>query len=403
MKLTIHGSDCLKHIELNYNMIKDKTISEMFNNKYKSKIKNIQIYCGFCVSNLYYNGYMYYPVIVVFKDKEIIDWIKWKGSEKYNLLDPFSMSYNLACNEIFTFYIADDVPEQFHKIIEGKDIYFDYAKFLYTDPSIEDIKTMSSAFNQFFIDELSRQITPILEQISGYKNLAKTQWEVSICTQNWRFPIYNVEGYSYKCITLQNKYAVCVKLWIRWKSLNPNIEYYAVSDYVTKKDIIFEICEDVDVEIKKSLVLDQKYSWYKTFAYNNHCNDWIDFIKNSIPKKKEKSSLLAIDGIEYEISCGWPDVFMDVHLNKKATKKAAILITDSLGDFINTWNEQQEAKDSEQVIHYFAPIENEDDEYGSDKQLKFHIDFGSCEPEILKLTVKHLSTINVGIKRIMFN
>ena len=245
------------------------------------------------------------------------------------------------------------------------------------------------------------------------------------------------EGYAYNPIIVQALHYAAYSysyeiMWIRWKSNIPGQSYIDPEDELDIKegDFTLEICTEVpeavleqhihleqyverpfegrpipkqaDIPVKKYITnLLRSYSTIYTSVPPDDCHAWIDFMKdeNRRPKKRIKPEPKPSKTIPYEIlpSCTYPDVIFSLYFPFEADAALEEKAEAVFGDFREEWDEKHD-DGIHDVSNAKELVENNDK-----KVVHLAVDFGNCNPRVIKSLVKWLEKSGLDIEKIIIS
>jgi len=282
---------------------------------------------------------------------------------------------------------------------------------------INCIQKTNTGFSESFLREASGQLTPMIEKNAGITDLGKMGLQINFYLGQSDIYIYNGDvifagGYNYHKATIHNKHSLVCILWIKWKMNNFQNNKAYIDEEIKQGDILFRICKKLPDEVVKHII--PNYIPNPALPYK--CENWAgavkehvyaikhprDFSTKAVSKtiKKEKSGLM----FDYTISaeCTFPDIVIEIILNEIITDEKIKSINKTLENFISDWNDKQEKKGTDKLIHDFSLIKNKKlNEHKNN--IKFHIDFGGCNSGILKRLLTYIDSNITNIKYIICN
>lgn len=322
------------------------------------------------------DGWSYYPVQLSVNSKlQGIIWIKWQYGNKdeyFNLIRT-SKGTSLTVPPIFRFCTDEErqrlsnehkQPNLEYDILAGKKIV------CFTVTQLRGIDTF------FFIYELRRQITPMLTDLTGIKDLYKKIVQVEIID---RFAI-NKDGYTYSDaeITIEpiNSWEIYPKyrFVIRWKS-DTNREYIDVKDVVGTNDITFEFSPIIPegYNCGRRIVIDEKNIISK--------EAFLEFLEK-YDRKNKKPVHTGTKFPVYMSSVSYPHVMLKIRFADNFSDSSLEKMFDAVNDFIQANNAILDDK-----IHDFN-IERK-----SEISICLYIDFGKADPIVLQHFYEYLDKL----------
>jgi hypothetical protein len=245
------------------------------------------------------------------------------------------------------------------------------------------------------------------------------------------------EGYAYNPIMIQAIHCVAYLysyeiMWIRWKSNIPGQSYIDPEDELDIKegDLTLEICTEVpeavleqrihlehyverpyeEIPISRPAYISireyiinriQRRSKTYTSVPPDDCHAWIDFMKdeNRRPKKRIKPEPKPSKTIPYEIlpSCTYPDVIFSLYFPFEADAALEEKAEAVFGDFREEWDEKHD-DGIHDVSNAKELVENNDK-----KVVHLAVDFGNCNPRVIKSLVKWLEKSGLDIEKIIIS
>jgi hypothetical protein len=312
------------------------------------KLKKVQLYSDYILPDKTYSFMdetsFYYPLTLIYSSQKWkICWIRWKKTvppPSWRIFTPFVAESIELC---------DTVPKEFIDRIKNKVLFFSQNKH-YAEPEMgSSVYPRRGELNISFVDEVSRQISERLILLSGC-NLSP-KW--SICLEESHVVI--VDEIRYLCAKLKNQYANSIYVGVCWK------EPYELNDFVTKKDVTFELTERN---------FDNKISSFERIA---------EFIQTggSLFSKK------MLDALSITICA--PDVDIEICFKKNVDEVTKQEILNCIREYVVYWNTEATSEESEEKIHDFFELDSD-----SEKVVLIYVDLGMCESFVLENLLKHL-------------
>ena len=303
-------------------------------------IKKVYLYSDFCSPNgeypFIYNDTIYYPLTLVYKaEKWKVQWICWN---KNDVSSRFSSTFPFRTKTEINISKCDYVPEKFNNMILNKQLYFSQkSNCAVPEVGLVDFNKDLGKINTSFEDELCRQISEKLMEISGCDLSPK--WSIFIYTH---LETVSVDQVNYRLIKLKTGNAESMDIGVCWK------EDYDVCDYVTSKDVKFELTE------------------FKFHPWVHSLEKIQSFVKNegysSVPHSRNKLS--------------YPDVTIDFQFKETVEDYEKNQILNCIGKYVAMWNNNE---NHEEKIHDFFLIDDK-----CDKSVSVYVDFGNCDPVVLE-------------------
>ena len=310
-------------------------------------IRKVQLYSDFCLPNGKYpficNDIIYYPATLVYNsEKWKTQWICWN---KNDIMEKYSTIFPYASVDVIDIFKSDVVPKKINDMILNKTLFFSQ-KSNYASPEIGAVDFFRDIgkINTAFLDELSRQISEKLIELSGCDLSPK--WSIGISTSQ---ETVSVDGVNYRLIALTNYNAECMSIGVCWKGKCD------VCDYVTREDVEFELTEFM-FHNRRSHSLNEISSFVKNGGYH--------FLR------KRKNEL------------NYPDVTIEFQLNNTEGNFEKNKILNCIGKYVALWNNNENNEDK---IHDYFLIDDT-----SDKSFSLYIDFGNCDPVVLMNMIHYL-------------
>ena len=314
-------------------------------------VKKIQLYCDFFLPDGTFpfadEDTIYYPATLIYKPNLWkIHWICWK---KTALHTPTATISPYIFNEVAPIESCECVPEKFQKMVEGKTLYFHQnSKYAMPEKHIWE-PANRGMMNTGFLDELSRQISQQLIDLSGC-NLSP-KWSIRGKWKYWTpekgtqwYEKVVIDGVNYRLYTLSNPHAEGRHIGVCWRGP------YDQSDDITGVDIEFQL---TDLEFN-----------------------------NNVKPLEEVAEFIQTSNLANNIS--YPDVQIVFHLKENVDGNIKTLLLNAVGEYVCAWNDNE---DNNEKIHDFFLLDKNETE----RRVTVFVDFGSCNPIALIQLATHLS------------
>ncbi len=223
--------------------------------------------------------------------------------------------------------------------------------------------------------------------------------EVSECNIYGELFEFHKDGYAYGCVGVcpkRDSMYSCADVWFRWKSNLPDYEYIEPTDELELKaeDITFELCDAVPDEFLLRLYAKTSDEYDVTQWKRDMAEDYY------YPKKRRKPKRV----IPFEImkTCKYPDVTFTLYFDEEITADLKDLVETEFINFQTEWDAANyEGIDDIILADDLDELYGEETIANMDKEgiVKVLVDFGSCNPNIIKKLVKWLERTDLNITR----
>ena len=205
--------------------------------------------------------------------------------------------------------------------------------------------------------------------------------------------------YAYGCFDFNPKHGgkYC-DIWVRWRSHLLEHEYIHPDDglNLTKDDITFEICTALPDEILRQ-VNEKKVNAHQPVT-DVDCNAWIAVTtaaQNEPPIKKPSGKPVKFP-FEITSDCGYPDTTFTFRFTELITDDLYKALLLSMEVFQKYW----ELLHPDTSIHDItdgAALFGQKDE----NTIQMQVDFGNCDPKVIKELIKWLQKAGLPIESVM--
>ena len=246
-------------IDFSHNKIISETISEAFKRNFEEKLVprlqehyptllGVQMYEDYISDKFLKDGYWYYPLTLMFDERQRSLWIKWRMSRSA-FADGNPYAY--TAETPLAFDIADVVPDEFRNAISGRAIYCEEGLIpVIIDAQGQDPVFLSGKYSQTFVDEMARQLTREIAASQGVLSLIGSHIELRLVFAPDTFMEHTAECVTYRRLLITDKGCAPRDFWVKWTRLDGAVGY-TVSDSPAKDSITFEIGEDVSQKIRE--------------------------------------------------------------------------------------------------------------------------------------------------------
>ena len=341
MKITIHSGILKELMSLPFRE-SIKAYADSLSSTDKT-VKEIQLYSDFYLPNGTYpfvsDDKVYYPVTLICKAGEYkTDWICWNKDIEY--LSPLSFPYGSA--NIIEFVRCDNVPQEFSDMIAGKKMVFVQSP----DHLAPEMGAMmwqhKGEINCAFLDELSRQISDRLIELSGYRLSPK--WSVTIPPE---YGTVTVGDTHYRVVQLKTSSAQCLSIVVSWKG------NYDVFDYVEEQDIEFRLTE--------LGIFDRGHSF----------NEIVEFIQSNGFKS-------------FNVFNKYPQMMLELRFNGDMTQNIEDSVLSCADECVSKWNSEL---GNDKIVEFYLC-----DSHRSNAVLIF-FDFGECVALAAERVLQHFKQV----------
>ena len=252
--------------------------------KYGGDIEGVQAYEDHIADGFTVGKTFYYPLsVATISAGAVTEWLSWE-MKKGAFEDDVPFAY--VGEELLEIGLPTEVPTAFvEKLGEAK--YFDEKTVkLRVETTATDITILSGRYSQSFIDEMARQLTPLISSAMSVMGIEDSSVELAIVFAPDTYMEHTSESVTYRRLLLVDKSSAPRDFWIKWTRLDGN-GAYTVSDDVTGEDILFEIGEDVSKKIMEKeyrfLTRAGKDKYHNAMGRKN-ITGWRDVIKRAVRK-----------------------------------------------------------------------------------------------------------------------
>ena len=326
MKITIHSGVLNELMSLPFRE-SIKTYADSLSSTDKT-VKEIQLYSDFYLPNATYpfvsDGKVYYPVTLICKAGEYkTDWICWDKDIEY--LSPISFPYGSA--NVIEIVRCAKVPQAFCDMVADK-------KFIFVqnpDHAAPEMGSMmwqhKGEINCAFLDELSRQVSDRLIELSGCRLSPK--WSVTIPPE---YGTVTAGDTHYRVVQLKTSSAQCLSIVVSWK------ENYDVFDYVAEQDIKFRLTE------------------FEFFDRGHSFDEIVEFIQNHGFKR-------------LNVLNKYPQMMLEIRFDGGLTQNIEDAVLSCAEEYVSKWNSEP---GNDKIVEFYL--------YDSDKSnaVLIFFDFGEC-------------------------
>ena len=246
-------------IDFTHNKIISETISEAFKNNFEQRLVpmleehyptllGVQMYEDYISDKFQKDGYWYYPLTLVFDERQRSLWIRWRMSR-----NAFAGGnpYAYIGEAKLAFEIADVVPDEFKRALESRAIYCEEGLIpIKIDAGGQEVSFLSGKYSQTFIDEMARQLTREIASSQGVVSLAGSGIELKLVFAPDTYMEHTSESVTYRRLLISDKGCAPRDFWVKWTRLDAAVGY-TVSDTPADGSITFEIGEDVSQKARE--------------------------------------------------------------------------------------------------------------------------------------------------------
>ena len=250
--------------------------------KYGGDIEGIQMYEDYISDGFAVGKTFYYPLSVATISRgAVTEWLSWE-IRKGAFEDGVPFAY--VGEELLDITLMNEVPTAFVEKL-GAPRYFDEKTVkLRVETTASDITVLSGRYSQSFIDEMARQLTPIISSAMSVTGIEDSSVELAIVFAPDTYMEHTSENVTYRRLLLVDKSSAPRDFWIKWTRLDGE-GAYTVSDDVDCESILFEIGENVPQKIKEKeyrfLTRAGKDKYHNAMGRKN-VTEWRDVIKRAI-------------------------------------------------------------------------------------------------------------------------
>ena len=283
------------NVELLHNRIIADSITEKFSlsfaesllpelaEKYGDELLGVQMYEDYISDKLMLEGRWYYPLTLVFSDRQQTEWISWGvNQEDFEKGNP----YAYVGNGNIDFEICQP-PAEFASVLSGRAIYYEggYVK-LKVVASSDDKTFLCGRYSQTFIDEMARQITGEISRAMSVEGISGSNIELHLVFAPETYMEHTSENVTYRRLLITDKSCGARDFWIKWTRHNSAVAY-SVCDSVSKDDVTFELGEDVSQKIREKeyrFLVRTNTDKYHTAMGRKNITEWREVIKRAIKR-----------------------------------------------------------------------------------------------------------------------
>ena len=281
-------------IDLHHNKIVDSLITEGFERsvgenllprlleKHGESLLGIQMYEDYINDKLLFDGEWYYPLTLITDGGAITEWIKWRFDKK-NFEG--GMPYAYTGEENIDFSIAEAVPDDFVRKIEGRAIFAEAGLVkVVASATSPDVAFLSGKCSQTFIDELARQIGPAIEKFLSVSGLADSSLSLLLAFAPGTYMEHTSEKVTYRRLLLSDGVSAPRDLWIKWTRLDGE-GAFTVASNPRSGEILFELGEDVPRKVCEKeyrFLLGKGKDGYHRAMGRKNITEWREIIKRAI-------------------------------------------------------------------------------------------------------------------------
>lgn len=341
MKVTIHSGILKELMSLPFReSIKAYADSLALTDK---TVKKIQLYSDFYLPNGTYpfvcDDKVYYPITLLCKTGEYkTDWICWNKDIEY--LSPIGFPYSGA--NVIDIVRCDNVPQEFSNMIAGKKLVF-VQNHDHAEPEMGAMMWQHKGeINCAFLDELSRQISDRLIELSGCRLSPK--WSITIPPE---YGTVTAGDTHYRIVQLKTSSAQCLSIVVSW------IENCDVFDYVEEQDIEFCLTE------------------FEIFDRGHSFDEIVEFIQN-----RGFKSLNVLNK--------YPQMMLEIRFGGDVTQNIEDAVLSCAEEYVSKWNSES---GNDKIVEFYL--------CDSDKSnaVLIFFDFGECGALAAECVSQHFKQV----------
>lgn len=350
----------------------EENLIPLLKESYGDSLRGIQMYEDYISDGFSYNKEWYYPLTVMTETDCEVKWIKWEMKKgKFN----GNVPYSYVGKEPLEFSIAYEVPEDFVKASSLRSHYFaDKTVKVRVETTATDITFLSGKYSQTFIDEMARQLTAVISDAMGVKNIEDSSLEIAVVFAPETYMEHTSENVTYRRLLLVDKSSAPKDLWIKWTRVDGK-GAYTVSDHVDSASIVFELGEDVPQKIKE-----KEYRFlsaagkekYHTAMGRKNVIAWREVIKRAVRKGElEKVEVIEEPAIAVAVAANEsvketvaePKAVAPVseedelQLAMEMARKAMDSIADDTDQLIDDEEEDEDEGETDELEAFYAETE----------------------------------------------
>ncbi|MBQ3016862.1 MAG: hypothetical protein IJD79_08800 [Clostridia bacterium] len=283
-------------VDLLHNKIVKETITEAFGKSvndnlipklyalYSTSLEGVQMYEDYLNDDFKKDGYWYYPLTVLIAGINAVIWIKWDISNAAEFEDGNPYAYN---GEGIDFLIADDVPMAFKSALDGRSSYFE-GGCVKTNVTTDapSVKILVGKYSQTFIDEMTRQITRVIEKACGVSGIDGSSIEIDFVFAPNTYMEHTSENVTYRRLLISAKGCSPRDFWIKWTRQGSSVAF-SVNDNVSEEDIVFELGEDVPHKTREKeyrFLVYGNSEKYRVAMGRKNITEWRELIKRAVKR-----------------------------------------------------------------------------------------------------------------------
>lgn len=283
-------------VDLLHNKIVKETITEAFEKSvnenlipklyalYSTSLEGVQMYEDYLAEDFNKDGYWYYPLTVLIAGINAVIWIKWDVSDVslFEGGNPYAYS-----GDGIDFIIADDVPLAFKNALDGRANYFE-GGCVKTNVATDapSVSILIGKYSQTFIDEMTRQITAVIEKACGVSGIESSSIELDFVFAPNTYMEHTSENVTYRRLLISAKGCAPRDFWIKWTRLNSSVAF-GVNDNVTSDEIVFELGEDVPHKTREKeyrFLVYGNSEKYRVAMGRKNITEWRELIKRAVKR-----------------------------------------------------------------------------------------------------------------------
>lgn len=169
-----------------------------------------------------------------------------------------------------------------------------------------DAADLRGKYSESFVNEMARQLTPIIESAASVRGLADSSLSLALIFAPNTFMEHISDNVTYRRLLLLDGVSTPRDFWVRWTRLDGAVAYPMWAE-VSGDNILFELGEDVFQKIREKeyrYLLAKESGEYHDAMSRKNVTEWRDLIKRAVRrgelKKVEAVIELAPETVELE-------------------------------------------------------------------------------------------------------
>lgn len=237
-------------------------------------------------------GAWYYPLTVFRGEEASTLWVKWAVNKKH-FTDGCPYAY--VGEDCIDFAVAEDVPDAFLKVREGRRIApYSGTVSVDVDAAHPDPLFLAGRYSQSFVDELAYQMTAALERTAEVEGIANSSITLSLIFAPGTYMEHTSEGVTYRRLLINAKGCQPRDLWVKWS--RPDGSPCTVGTHLAEGEAVFEIGEGVPQRIREKeyrYLAVSNSEKYRSAMGKKTTTEWREIIKRAVKRDEIKKAQFA--------------------------------------------------------------------------------------------------------------